>query len=251
MTISTTSPNIWFVTGANRGIGLGVVQLLAKRSDTVVFATTRNPANAPELTSLAETHANVHIVKLEVTSDEDHLNALQEVRRIAPTGIDVLLANAGVNPMPPGLALDVPLDMVHSALDINALGPLRAIRTFYPLLKMKTTRKVFFTSSEMGTFAQLPMAMFPTFAYNVSKLAARYTAMEIARDLRGEDFTVIPLHPGWVATEMGNKGAELFGLEQAPVSILQSAAGIINTIECATAKDSGKFLNWKGEEVPI
>ncbi|KAI8824546.1 toxin biosynthesis ketoreductase [Fimicolochytrium jonesii] len=251
MTVSNASPTVWFITGANRGIGLGIVQLLAQRPDTIVIATTRNPAEALELAELAQTHTNVHIVKLEVTSDADHIKALEDIARIAPTGVDVLLANAGVNPMPPALALDVPLSQVQAAFDVNTLGPLRAFHTLYPLLKMKTTRKVFFTSSEMGTFDKLPMAMFPTFAYNLSKLAARYTAMEIARDLKGEEFTVIPIHPGWVATEMGNKGAKLFDLEQAPVSILESAGGIIKTIEAATTQDSGRFLNWKGEEVPL
>ncbi|MCP4429300.1 MAG: hypothetical protein GY803_32865 [Chloroflexi bacterium] len=53
---------------------------------------------------------------------------------------------------------------------------------------------------------------------------------------------VTAVHPGWVQTDMG--GAE------APVSILDSAQGILNVSENLTLANTGKFFVYSGEEHP-
>lgn len=59
------------VTGANRGIGLGLVKELASKSDVeIVFAATRNP-NAPALVKLSEKYSGkVHPVEMEVVDEQ-------------------------------------------------------------------------------------------------------------------------------------------------------------------------------------
>jgi NAD(P)-dependent dehydrogenase (short-subunit alcohol dehydrogenase family) len=41
------------ITGANRGIGLGIVEQYLKRGDALVFATCRTPEKATELNVIA------------------------------------------------------------------------------------------------------------------------------------------------------------------------------------------------------
>lgn len=83
------------VTGANRGIGFGLVEALANRSGVLVFATARDPARADRLNKLAEENkGKVVVVKLEVTSDEDAKKAAEEVKKYTDK-VDVLIANAG------------------------------------------------------------------------------------------------------------------------------------------------------------
>ncbi|MEL7485181.1 MAG: hypothetical protein AAFN41_12635, partial [Planctomycetota bacterium] len=50
------------------------------------------------------------------------------------------------------------------------------------------------------------------------------------------------LHPGWVETDMGGKGADL--------SPADSANHLITVIDGLTAADSGRFLNFTGEDLP-
>jgi hypothetical protein len=47
-------------------------------------------------------------------------------------------------------------------------------------------------------------------------------------------------------TDMGSRG----GTIKAPLEPRESAAGIVALIESLTPEDSGKFLNWRGEEMP-
>lgn len=58
------------VTGANRGIGLGLVEELASRSDIdIVFAATRNPS-AVALVKLNERYyGKVHPIEMEVVDE--------------------------------------------------------------------------------------------------------------------------------------------------------------------------------------
>ena len=61
-------------------------------------------------------------------------------------------------------------------------------------------------------------------------------------DLKAYGITVVALHPGWVKTDMGGANA--------PVSIDESVEGMIRVIEITDIKDTGKFLNYHGRELP-
>jgi hypothetical protein len=53
---------------------------------------------------------------------------------------------------------------------------------------------------------------------------------------------------GWVKTEMGNTGARLFGLEEAPGSVEESDKGVYNVVTAATReKYGGKVVLLTGE----
>lgn len=83
------------VSGANRGLGFGFVEALAKRTGTIVFAGTRDPSNAATLQELATKNPNiVHIVKLTSGEIEDNKAAAAEIEKIAGR-LDVVIANAG------------------------------------------------------------------------------------------------------------------------------------------------------------
>ena len=53
------------ITGANRGVGLGLVQQLGLVAEEVI-ATCRNPEAAEELMALARGKRNVHVLPLDV-----------------------------------------------------------------------------------------------------------------------------------------------------------------------------------------
>lgn len=82
------------VTGANRGIGLRITEVLAKRSETVIFAGVRDPGSATALKDLSTKYPNVHILKLTSGSVEDNQDAAKEIERISGQ-LDIVIANAG------------------------------------------------------------------------------------------------------------------------------------------------------------
>ncbi|KAJ7767620.1 hypothetical protein B0H16DRAFT_1308415, partial [Mycena metata] len=57
------------------------------------------------------------------------------------------------------------------------------------------------------------------------------------------------IHPGWVATEMGNQGAAANGMPAAPVTVEDSVEGVMSRIDGATKeKSSGRFWNFYADK---
>lgn len=67
-----SSPTSTHVVGANRGIGLGLVeQTLIRDATSVVFATARDPNNADSLKKLTETYSlRLIILKLDMLDEK-------------------------------------------------------------------------------------------------------------------------------------------------------------------------------------
>ena len=247
----TSNSTVYFITGTNRGIGYGVVQQLAGRPDAVIFATARDPTKADALQQLAKQHSNVHIVQLRVDSDADHAAAVKRVE--AEVGrVDVLLANAGIANAKGWASTDkLSVDELREHFEVNTVGPVRVWSAFLPLLQRSSNPKFVVTSTLAGSIAaQAKFAAFPTAHYGSSKAAINFVVQRI--HIEQPNITAFPLHPGLVATDMGNGAAPLLGLKEAPVSIEQSAAGIIKLLDESTrATHSGRFWDAvDGSELP-
>src|SRR4051812_35337686 len=107
-------PTRTLVTGANRGLGLGIAAAFAERGDQV-FATCRT--TSPELDALGVTV----IDGIELTSDED---VARLPAAVGPKGLDIVICNAGINEDRGGLD-DIRIDALERMFDVNALGPVR------------------------------------------------------------------------------------------------------------------------------
>lgn len=103
------------MSGATRGLGLGLVKNLSSRPNTIVFAGARDPSIADELNALvAKSKEKLHVVKLVSGSEEDAKAAAKIVQE--KTGkLDVLIANAGTPPLTrSGRVLNVEPKLTHS-----------------------------------------------------------------------------------------------------------------------------------------
>jgi NAD(P)-dependent dehydrogenase (short-subunit alcohol dehydrogenase family) len=87
-----------FVTGASRGIGLGLVKHLINYPDVKhIFAGARTPSQATDLQDLAKESPKVKIVQFDSLSDESIKNAVREVEKaVGSDGLNLLINNAGV-----------------------------------------------------------------------------------------------------------------------------------------------------------
>ncbi|MHA2214545.1 MAG: SDR family oxidoreductase [Candidatus Hodarchaeales archaeon] len=94
-------------------------------------------------------------------------------------------------------------------------------------------------SSMMGSISNRQNTS--NFSYCASKAALNMFSKLLSNSLLEENIIVIPMHPGWVKTRMGT--------EEAPIEPEKSISGMIKVIESLTMTDSGKFLEWTGNEI--
>ena len=65
----------------------------------------------------------------------------------------------------------------------------------------------------------------------------------LSHELKDSGIIVVAFHPGWVRTTM-------LYCENAPLEPGESIDGMIRVIDSLELKDTGKFINWQGQEVP-
>ena len=219
----------WFVTGANRGIGLELCRQLSTRGDTVIGAA-RDPAAASALRALP-----VEVVPLEV-ADDASVRALGQ--RLEGRAIDVLVNNAGRGGGGPGIA-ELDWDIVADYFTVNAIGPMRVTQALLPALRRGDRRVVAHLSSNLGSISDNHSG--GSYAYRASKAALNMFNRSLAHELAREGFTCLVLHPGWVQTDMGGP--------RATTPVADSVAGLLRVLDRASPDQSGEFISFRGDQL--
>ena len=227
-------PRTFVVTGANRGIGLEYVRQLLARGERVI-ATAREPEKAVELRAL-ETD-RLEILPLDVTSRES-VDAFAGA--LGGRAVDVLINNAGTaSPWGQGLE-EVDLDEMRRDFEVNALGPVRVTRALLPALRKSAHPVIAHTTSKMGSIADNTSG--GSYGYRMSKAALNMFNKSLSQDPAVRGAICVVLHPGWVQTRMG--GA------QAPTPPEESVRGLLQVLDSLTPEHDGKFLDFRGREIP-
>jgi NAD(P)-dependent dehydrogenase (short-subunit alcohol dehydrogenase family) len=231
-------PRRCLVTGANRGLGLEFVRQLLARGDRVI-ATSRHPGRAHALNQLAgQNPGRLHVLPLDVAEPKTHAELARELPLVTEgDGIDLLINNAGV--LHSGERFGhVAAAQLDDSLRTNAAGPFLITQALAPHLAEGA--KVANLSSMLGSIASVDGFHTPTYA--ISKAAQNMATVLLAQALRERGITVIALHPGWVQTDMGGKGAQ--------VTPADSARGLLGVIDSVGIADSGRFIDWQGNALP-
>jgi NAD(P)-dependent dehydrogenase (short-subunit alcohol dehydrogenase family) len=226
----------YVVTGANRGIGLGFVEALLRRGDTV-YATSRDPQNANALNALIpSSEGRLHVLPLDV-ANADQCKAFGAY--FADKTVDVLISNAGILDHESVLG-SIDYDEMRRGFETNTLGPLRVLEALLPSMRKGQKKLVVNISTQMASIADNGMGGY--YAYRASKAALNMVTRSAALDLKHEDFVVFALHPGWVQTDMGGEAASL--------TVEQSVSAMMGIIDTSDASRSGTFWSWKGHTLP-
>jgi NAD(P)-dependent dehydrogenase (short-subunit alcohol dehydrogenase family) len=173
------------ITGANRGIGLALVNEALKRGAKRVYAGTRG--------TLRNGDERLTPLTLDVTSAEQIRRAVAEVETL-----DVLINNAGI-------ALYDDLSdsrAIEQSLAVNLFGPFHVTRAFLPLLKRSKGAIV----NNLSLMALAPLLVTP--AYAISKAAALNMTQSLRALLAGQGVTVHGVFLGPVDTDM-TRGFEI------------------------------------------
>ncbi|KAF7311324.1 NAD(P)-binding protein [Mycena kentingensis (nom. inval.)] len=238
------SPTVYLVTGANRGLGLGLVKILAARPDVVVFAGARNPA-ATSLVELATAHPNLHPIKFTLANESDNAAAVAEIERTVGR-LDVVIANAGVYTGTPSVG-ELSIAVLREHLEGNTVGMTVLFQATHKLLLASPTgAPVFaFITSSLSSLAN--HLTFGASAYAASKVACNFLIREL--DAQYPQLVAMTIYPGWSKTEMGNEHAQNMGMPEAPIEVQDSVEGILSRVDGATKeKSSGRFWAWRAAE---
>ena len=221
----------WIVTGAGRGLGLEFARQLRARGEAVI-ATARRESDLVPLGDLG-----CETTLLDVAEADSRA---EFASWLGDRPVDVLLNNAGVMGRQRALD-DVDLDDLRDCFLINAAAPFAVTRSVLPNLRRGEAKLVLQMTSKMGSIADNQSG--GAYAYRASKAALNAINKSLARDLAGEGFRCVLLHPGWVRTDMGGPSA--------PLSVEASIEGLLRVIDGLEAADSGAFFDFAGEPIPF
>src|SRR5690606_22411454 len=126
--------------------------------------------------------------------------------------IDVLINNAGVSSAGKKLESLDAAELQHVMM-VNAIAPVLVARALLPNLRAGRRRLIVNITSQLGSIANNTGGS--SYGYRASKAALNMLTRSMANELRGEGFTCIAVHPGWVKTDMGGEEAPLAPEESA------------------------------------
>ena len=217
------------ITGANRGIGLELARQYAAAGWRVI-GTARRPDAAHELHEIAQ-----EVLQLDVT-EQDSVDKL--ARDLADRPIDVLINNAGIQPLMWKLE-EVDIGAFARSLNVNTVGPVRVVRALLPNLRSGERRKVVNITTNLSSIAGNTDGGF--YGYRESKAALNMFTRSLAAELGPEGFICVVLHPGWVRTDLGGPDA--------PLNVTESVTGMRTVIDGLVPADNGSFQTYSGERM--
>jgi len=254
------------ITGASRGIGLGLAGEFAKLGYRVI-ATARTVESAKELNELAKSNANLHVAAL-VVSDEKIIASFVASLSKAPfslSSLDILINNAGIagSGYPRETLATVTTKDYLDTYTTNVVGPSLLTQQLLPLLKKSPHARVINVSTIMGSIALANEGLFfpasepayrtskaglnmlsaiqaQEFNSGVAKVDAKATAESTLAAATTGRVTVVAVHPGWVATEMGSKAGS------PPMTVAQSVAAVTKVVTTLTPSNTTRFLSYDG-----
>jgi NAD(P)-dependent dehydrogenase (short-subunit alcohol dehydrogenase family) len=192
------------VTGANRGFGAALAGAFA-RGGAQVFAAARKGHTA--LDAILERYPSlVTGIELDV-ADLASVEAARSAVAERTPAIDVLVNNAAIRSATVSRPIEaIDFKDVTRTFDVNAIGPLRVVQAFLPMLRAGDSPVLVNVSSEAGSIGRCWRDR--EFDYCMSKAALNMSTALFANLLRGK-VHVFSMHPGWLRTDMGGPNATL------------------------------------------
>ena len=114
---------------------------------------------------------------------------------------------------------------------------MRVTRALLPNLRMAKAPKVINITSRMGSIDDNTSGGY--YGYRMSKTALNMFNSSFSREFK--DILAVVMHPGWVKTDMGGPSA--------PTEIYDSVKGLLSVINSLSLKDSGRFVDFRGEGI--
>ncbi|MFM7124376.1 MAG: SDR family oxidoreductase [Actinomycetes bacterium] len=186
--MTTSSPQVAVVTGANSGIGRATALHLAQRGYRV-FGTVRSIDKAGKLQSrAAELGVSVELIEMDVAEDKSVQRGFADIFR-ATDHVDVLVNNAGIGGN--GVVEESTPQMYHDAFNVNVVGAIRCTQQVLPNMRARKSGTIVNITSVVGRFAAVAQA-----PYVASKWAFEGVSEELAQEVAPFGIRVVIIEPG-------------------------------------------------------
>jgi NAD(P)-dependent dehydrogenase (short-subunit alcohol dehydrogenase family) len=194
------------VTGGARGIGVEVVRQLGELGAEVLLGARDVGAGRDAAARLAL--PGITVLQIDVA---DRASVHRARSTLGPSGVDVVVNNAGIFPRE-----GVTDEDVERAWQVNALGAWRVTQAFLPPMLDRGWGRVVNVTTELAARAHERR---DGGVYAATKIALNAMTRALAEDLEGTGVLVNACSPGWCRTDMGG--------EDAPRSAAQGAASVV------------------------
>jgi NAD(P)-dependent dehydrogenase (short-subunit alcohol dehydrogenase family) len=224
------------VTGANRGLGLGLCAALAADGDAVLAVCRRT---SPELDALGVT-----VVDGVDITEESAVSRIGEA--IGDEPVDLVVANAVSNrALNIKRADDLDLGLFEEDVRVTVVGTVRTVLTALP--SMGAGSRIVLVS----TGAAAPGPPTGSFGYRITKGAVNQFARALAPDVRERGIIVAAVCPGTTNTDLlrASYEAGIFTRVRPDDarSPIDSARRLLATAEAVPLESSGSFWSSTGE----
>ena len=208
------------ITGGSSGIGAATARAITAAGARPLVAG-RDPQR---LDTVAAQTGGVALIA-DLAAPRGAHDLVDAALRAAPTGIDVLVNNAGIGWAGP--FGDLPAAVEEQLVAVNLTAPLRLTRLLAPAMARRGRGHVVFVSSIAGATGVRREA-----AYAATKAGVHYFAESIRYELVGSGAGVSVVFPGVIDTRFfERRGTPYERNRPAPISPERVARGILAAIE--------------------
>ena len=202
---------ITLVTGANKGIGLGISRRLGALDHLVLVGSRDKRRGQAATDELKAGGADAHLLLLDVTHEPSIARAAKFIEQEYGR-LDVLVNNAGIihdRSLKPSCT---PIETVREVFETNFFGLVAVTRALLPLLRRSKAGRIVNMSSGLGSLTLQsdpanPFGDYKLLGYDASKTAVNAVTVHFAYELRDTPIKVNSACPGWVKTDMGGPDA--------------------------------------------
>ena len=208
-------PQTVLITGTGRpyALGFNLVKRYLEHGDRVL-ASIRRPSEALEKLQL-QYPDRLYVLTMDIASTASVNQAAQEAARWTDA-VDLIINNATTASADTMKELpDFDLDLIAPAVNVGAVGPIRVLKAFLPLLKKSGMGALVVNiSSEAGSIGKCYRTFY--LDYGTEKAALNMLTMTMRNYFRNDpNLNIICVHPGWIRTNPDNHEAPLDPYEHA------------------------------------
>lgn len=186
------------VTGATRGIGLGIARALAEAGAHVVLSS-RMPR--PEvMADLKSAGHNISYLQADMRVESAPAQLIADVVALAGQ-LDILVNNAGVAQH--GATDTFPAEQYNRIMEINLHAVFRACQAALGPMLTQRNGVILNIGSISGYISNVPQ---PQAAYNASKAAVHMLTKSLASDYASRGIRANAIAPGYIETDMTADG---------------------------------------------
>lgn len=179
------------ITGGASGLGKEITLLLVKEGYEVHVW----DINSKALQSLKDINCDINIYQVDLSDPQQITHAKKLVLKNSPSGIGLVIANAGIGAVNPGTSYSSAIN--EKVMMINSLGAMNTLTAFLPEM-IKNNSGHLVAISSLASLRGVPAGA----SYSASKAALNNFIESLALDLKRNNIHTTTILPGFIKTPM-------------------------------------------------